>query len=47
MKTQTLIRLSGMILIAVMVSLAVMALVYGLQHPHAMAAELASIGWNG
>jgi len=36
-----------MILLTVVVSLAMLAVVYGLQHPHSMAVELTSIGWNG
>ena len=43
MKTQTLIRISGMILLAVAISLAMLALVYALQNPHQMQV-IASIG---
>ena len=46
MKTQTLIRISGMVLVAVAVSLVVLALVYTLQNPH-LFVTIASIGWNG
>jgi hypothetical protein len=45
MKTKTLIRISGMVLLAVAVSLIMLALVYALQHPHLMVA-IATIGWN-
>ena len=37
MKTQTLIRVSGMVLLAVAVSLAMLALAYAIQYPHLMA----------
>lgn len=46
MKTQTLFRISGMILLAVAVSLVMLALVYALQHPHLLV-TIATIGWNG
>jgi len=46
MKTQTLIRISGMILLMVALSLLTLALVYALQHPHPVQ-TLATIGWNG
>ena len=46
MKTQTLIRISGMVLLAVVVSLVMLALVYTLQHPNLMA-SLATVSWNG
>jgi hypothetical protein len=45
MKTNTFFRLSGMILLAAAVSLAVLMLVYAIQHPDLMV-TLASIGWN-
>ena len=48
MKTQTLIQVSGMILLAVAVSLAVLTLVYAVQNLHLWAGDVvASIGWNG
>ena len=46
MKTQTLIQVSGMVLLAVAVSFAVLALVYALLNPHLLAA-LATVSWNG
>ena len=46
MKTKTLIRISGMVLLAVAVSLIMMALVYALQNPH-LFVTIATIGWNG
>jgi uncharacterized protein involved in exopolysaccharide biosynthesis len=46
MKTMTLFRISGMVLLAVAVSLVVLALVYALQNPH-LFVTIASIGWNG
>jgi uncharacterized protein involved in exopolysaccharide biosynthesis len=46
MKTQTLIRISGMVLLAVAVSIIILALVYALQNPH-MLVTVATIGWNG
>lgn len=46
MKAQTLTRVSGMILLAVAVSLAVLALVYILQHSNTMP-MLATVSWNG
>jgi hypothetical protein len=46
MQTQTLLRISGMVLVAVAVSLVMLALVYVLQHPNLMV-TLATIGWNG
>jgi hypothetical protein len=45
MNTQNLIRISGMVLLAIVVSLVMLALVYVLQHPHLMVA-IATIGWN-
>jgi hypothetical protein len=45
MKTNTLIRISGMVLLAVAVSLVILALVYALQNPHLLV-TIASIGWN-
>jgi hypothetical protein len=39
-------RISGMVLLAVAVSLVMLALVYALQHLH-LAATIATIGWNG
>ncbi len=47
MKTQTLIRVSKKIMLAVAVSLAMLiTLVYTLQNPH-MALMLATVSWNG
>jgi hypothetical protein len=48
MKTQTLvlIRVSGMILLAVAVSIITLALVHALQSIQLLA-SLATIGWNG
>ena len=46
MKTMTLFRVSGMVLLAVAVSLVVLALVYALQNHH-LFVTVASIGWNG
>ena len=46
MKTQTLIRVSGMIMLAVAVSLAMLALIYVLQNPH-LSLILATVSWNG
>jgi len=45
MKIQTLIRISGKILLAVVVSLAMLALEYIIQNPQMMVV-LATIGWN-
>jgi hypothetical protein len=46
MKTQTLFRISGIILLAAAVSLVMLALVYALQHPH-LTATIATVSWNG
>lgn len=46
MKTQTLIRVSGMIMLAVAVSLAMLALIYILQNRH-LSLILATVSWNG
>jgi hypothetical protein len=46
MKTQTLLRISGMILLAVTISLIMLALVYALQHPQLLP-SLATVSWNG
>jgi hypothetical protein len=46
MKTKTLLRISGIVLLAVAVSLITLALVYALQNPHLLA-TVATIGWNG
>jgi len=46
MKTQTLIRVSGMIMLAVAVSLAMLALIYVLQNPD-LPLILATVSWNG
>jgi len=44
MKTNTLIRIFGMILLAIMVSIIMLSLVYILQH---LPVTVASISWNG
>ena len=46
MEAQKIIRLSGMVLLALAVSVGALAVIYNLQNPQAMA-NLASIGWNG
>ena len=46
MKTNSLFRISGMVLLAVVVSLVVLALIYALQNPHLLV-TVATIGWNG
>jgi hypothetical protein len=46
MKTQTLLRVSGMTLLAVAISLALLTLVYVLQHPN-LILMLATVSWNG
>jgi hypothetical protein len=46
MKTQTLARVSGMILLAAAISLAVLALIYALQNPN-LSLMLATVSWNG
>lgn len=46
MKAQTLTRVSGMILLAMAVGLAVFALVYILQYPNIMP-MLTTVSWNG
>jgi hypothetical protein len=50
MKTHTLtlnlIRIPEMILLAVVVSLAILALAYALQHPH-LWVTIATVSWNG
>lgn len=46
MKTQTLIRVSEMFLLAVAVSLVVLVAVYAVQNLHS-ALKLASVSWNG
>jgi hypothetical protein len=45
MKTQTVIRISRMILLTIVVSLAMLAFVYALQQPQA-ALTLAIVCWN-
>jgi len=45
MNTQTILRISGMVLVAVAVSLIMLALVYALQHSPLMV-TIATIGWN-
>jgi hypothetical protein len=46
MMTQTWIRVLGMILLAMGVSMVMLGLIYALQNLHALL-PLASIGWNG
>jgi hypothetical protein len=46
MKTKTMFRISGMILLAVAVSLVTLALVYAIQNFHLMGV-LATVSWNG
>jgi hypothetical protein len=46
MKAQTLVRVSGMVLLAAAVSVAVLALIYALQNPKLMLL-LATVSWNG
>jgi hypothetical protein len=46
MKYKTLLRISGMLLLAIAVSAVAVILVYAMQNPQVMA-NLASIGWNG
>jgi hypothetical protein len=46
MKTQNLIRISGMLLLAATVSLVILALIYALQNPQVMV-TLATVSWNG
>lgn len=46
MNIRILTRLSGMILLALAVTIGILALVYALQNPHIFV-NIASIGWNG
>jgi hypothetical protein len=46
MNTKTLIQIFGMILLAIMVSIIMLALVYALLNQHLLA-NLATISWNG
>jgi hypothetical protein len=46
MRTNALFRGFSMILVAVAVSLVILALIYALQNPHLLV-TIASIGWNG
>jgi hypothetical protein len=46
MKTQILIKVSGIILLGIAVSLAALVLAYALQHPHLLA-MLFTVSWNG
>jgi hypothetical protein len=46
MKAKTLIRVSGMILLATVVSLFVLVVVYALQSPN-LILMLATVSWNG
>jgi hypothetical protein len=46
MKTAVLVRVSGMILVGVLVSLAVLMLAYILQN-HTLLWMLATVSWNG
>ena len=47
MKTQTLIRISGIIVLAVTVSFAMLALIYILQNPSTTLMILTTVSWNG
>jgi hypothetical protein len=47
MNTQTLIRVSGIIVLAVAVSLAMLALIYVLQNPSTTLMIWATVSWNG
>ena len=46
MKTITTIRISGIILLAAVISLAIIALLYALQNPNLLP-TLATVSWNG
>ena len=46
MKTKTILRISGMLLLATAVSALALLLVYAMQNPQVVV-NLASIGWNG
>ena len=46
MNTQTLVKISGMLLLAAAVGLIILALTYALQNPQVMA-TLATVSWNG
>jgi len=46
MKTQTLIRISGTILLVAAISLVILTLIYALQAPQVMV-MLATVSWNG
>jgi len=46
MNTHPLIRISGIILLALAISLLTLALVFALQNPQVMA-TLATVSWNG
>jgi hypothetical protein len=46
MKIAPVVRITGMILLALAVSLVMLALVYTLQHPNLLV-SLATVSWNG
>lgn len=46
MNAKTLVRISGMILLAAVVSLTMLALIYALQSPN-LSLMLATVSWNG
>lgn len=46
MESKKFITLSGMIVLALAVSVGILALIYALQNPHLLV-NLASLGWNG
>ena len=46
MNYNTLIRISGMILLAIAVSIVMLALLYAVEHPHLLTV-VGTIGWNG
>jgi hypothetical protein len=46
MKTKTMIRISGMLLLAAAILLTILALIYALQNPN-LSLVLATVSWNG
>jgi hypothetical protein len=46
MNTHKLIQISGMILLAVAISLVMLTLVYAVQHPQLLS-MIATVSWNG
>jgi hypothetical protein len=47
MQTNTLVKISGMILLAVAVSLAMLVLIHVLQQSHGLLPTIATVSWNG